>query len=70
MRRARLWVQLAAPVLLLAVGLHAAEQQWGRHEQWGRVHQQQNATELVAEQLGRDLHGCPSAGADSCSPHG
>ena len=52
----KLWVLLAAAALLPVVGLHAAQRPWGRREQRGRVRRQQNAAEVVAEQLVRDLH--------------
>ena len=68
-RRPRFSVLLPVPVVLLAAGVRAAEEQWGRHKQWKRVHQQ-NAAELVAEQLVRDLHPWRSSGPDSLSPHG
>ncbi|HEU5157681.1 MAG TPA: hypothetical protein VFU43_11865 [Streptosporangiaceae bacterium] len=55
MRRPKLRVLLAVSDLL-AVELHAAQQRWRRHERWGWGHRRQDAAEVVAEQLGRDLH--------------
>ena len=48
-------VQVVLAAALVLAGLRVAEQ-WGRHEQRGRVRRRQNAAELVAGQLVRDLH--------------
>ncbi|MGW0192694.1 hypothetical protein [Nonomuraea sp. NPDC003201] len=55
MRRPKLRVLLAVSDLPV-VELHAAQQRGRRHERWGWVHRRQDAAEVVAEQLGRDLH--------------
>jgi hypothetical protein len=56
MQQPKVRALLVAATLLPVVGLHPAQRQRGCREQRGWVSRRQNAAEVVAEQLVRDLH--------------